>query len=56
MKLNKYTKKTQTFITYYLSSEYDISTARDIYQVYDRPSANKYYKITSCTTNLFIFN
>ena len=45
MKLNKHTKKAQTFITYYLSSEYYINTAGDIYQVYDRPSANKYYSL-----------
>ena len=45
MKLNKNTKKAESFITNYISSEYDINTARDIYQVYDRPSANKYYSL-----------
>ena len=45
MKLNKHTKKAQMFITYYLSSEYDINTPRDIYQVYARPSSKKYYSL-----------
>ena len=42
MKLNKNTKRAQAFITEYLSSEYDINAGRDIYQVYARPSPNKY--------------
>ena len=52
MKLNKNTQKAQSFMTMYLSSEYDMDTAMDIYKVYGRPSNKKVALITRYLYNI----
>ena len=53
MKLNKNTQKAQSFITAYISSEYDINTSMDIYKVYGRPSNKKIGLINHYLSNIY---